>query len=164
MTDTQAAPFRTAQTSVDVAPPSTTSSQTAPTERVSTPSDGPTPFVYEAIKKQPYAVKHLGLDLYDNDPNFPEVREQAKALDEYVIKQAKARGLTDDEKSYKEVIDAIYKQIGRSSNEDPTQALKRLSIAAGALERLNRAKLPPVLSAASMEPEEFEGVIADATI
>lgn len=70
----------------------------------------------------------------------------------------KALGLQDTKEGYKEVIDAIYKQIGKSDNEDPTKALKRLSVAAGAIERLESAKLPPVLSAKNLEPKEFEEI------
>lgn len=120
-------------------------------------SDAP-PSLYQELEKQPFAVKFLGLELYHNDEAFEEVRDHAKQLDDYVLKQIKARGLKDDAASYKEVVDAIYKQIGKSSNEDPTKALKRLSIAAGAIARLEKAKLPPVLSAANLTTTEFEEV------
>lgn len=120
-------------------------------------SDAP-PSLYKEINKQPYAVKHLDIGLYHDDPDFKEVREQSQALDDYVLKQIKARGMKDEPGSYKEVIDAIYKQIGKSANEDPIQSLKRLTTAASAISRLESAKLQPVLSAKNLTPTEFEGI------
>lgn len=162
MTDSASIPFRTASPAPAVAETiSSTASPAKPGEitRASKTdtSDAP-PSLYAELEKKPYAVKFLGLDLYHDDPQFDEVRLEAKALNDYVLKQMKAQGLKDDEKSYKEVVDAIYKQIGRSGNEDPVKALKRLSVAAGAIERLESAKLPPILSAKSLTPTEFEEV------
>jgi hypothetical protein len=116
------------------------------------------PSLYQELEKKPYAVKFLDLELYHSDDSFKDVKEQAAKLDEYVLKQLKAQGLKDDPGSYKEVIDAMYKQIGKSTNEDPTKALKRLSVAASALDRLNEAKLQPILSAKTLSPTEFEDV------
>lgn len=123
-------------------------------------TDDAPPSLYQAVESKPYAVKHLGLELYHGDPDFPDVVEQARALDEYVLEQVKARGLKDDGSSYKEVVDAIYKQIGRSPNEDPVKTLKRLSTAAMAIARLEKAKMPPVLSAKNLSPSEYEDVLA----
>lgn len=117
-----------------------------------------TPFIYQELTKQPYAVKYLDLKHYYSDDSFPEVREQAAALDQYVIQQAKNRGLTDSDASYTEVINALFKEIGKSANEDPTKTLKRLSTAAGAISRLQEAKLQPVLSAQNLSPTEFEDI------
>lgn len=161
-TTTQSIPFRQTETSADTsargADTTSTSKDTSPQYRAGTSGDDPTPYVYQELQKKPYAVKFLDIDLYHADKDFPEVRESAKLLDEYVIKQAKARGLEDKHESYKEVVDAIYKQIGRSANEDPVKSLKRLSIAAQALSRLSEAKLPAVLDAKTLTPDEFEGI------
>ena len=94
------------------------------------------------LDKRPYAVKYLDLELYHDDKDFEQVREQSKKLDDYVLKQLKARGLKDEKASYKEVIDAIYKQIGKSSNEDPLKSLRRLATAAGAIRSYNAVKGP----------------------
>jgi nitric oxide reductase activation protein len=149
--------FRTAETPAPQ--PTATHADPQPTQQraKSDNADAP-PSLYQELEKKPYAVKYLGIDLYHDDDTFKDVPNQAKALDDYVLKQIKARGLKDDAASYKEVVDAIYKQIGRSANEDPLKSLKRLSIAAGAIARLESAKLPPVLSAKSLSPTEFEEV------
>jgi hypothetical protein len=151
-------PFRSAP-AAEPAAPAVASAPAAPTTqpaRTDT-SDAP-PSLYQEINKQPYAAKYLDIELYYHDDDFAEVQDQAKALDAYVLKQIKARGMKDDPGSYKEIISAMYKEIGKSPNEDPTHALKRLSTAASALERLQSAKLPPALSAASLTPDEFEGI------
>jgi len=162
MTDTnQSIAFRSATPVAEPTQSKPTSTEPAPPQARAgslADDDGPTPYVYEALEKKPYAVKFLGLELYNDDADFQEVQQQARELDKYVIAQAKAQGLKDSHDSYKEVINAIYKQIGRSVNEDPVKALKRLTTAAGALQRLNSAKLQPILSAKSLTPEEFEEV------
>lgn len=143
--------------------PSETPSETTretPTSSATAQTDDTPPSLSMELEKKPYAVKFLDLDLYHDDKDFDEVREQASLLDEYVLKQLKAQGLKDDKGSYKEVIDAIYKQIGRSSNEDPVKALKRLATAAGAIERLESAKLQPILSAKNLSVTEYEGIQA----
>lgn len=155
----ESVPFRSAAAPVAETPPLTSATGAAATTQMSKAdtSDAP-PSLYQEINKQPYAAKFLDVELYTGDDDFIDMREQATDLDAYVLKQIKARGLRDSPESYKEVIDAIYKQIGKSSNEHPTQALKRLSVAAKAISRLESAKLPPVLSAKSLTPDEFEGV------
>lgn len=165
MSDTQAVTFRSPETPTE-APVQTAankeSSKTTTQLRTGTSVDdsSPTPYVYGELEKKPYSVKYLGLELYNDDADFADVQEQAKALDQYVIKQAKAQGLKDSHDSYKEVVEAIYKQIGKSPNEDPVKSLKRLSVAAGALERLQSAKMQPILSAQTLSAEEFEEVQA----
>lgn len=128
-------------------------------KRASTATDDTdSPYLYKELEKVPYAVKHFDLKTYYNDDDFSDVKEQLDKLDDYVIKQARARGLKDSPDSYKEVIEGIYKQIGKSPNEDPMKSVKRLSIAADAIQRLEHAKLPPVLSAVNLEPDEYEGI------
>jgi predicted RNA-binding Zn ribbon-like protein len=160
MTDTsQSVTFRSATPTTEAAPaPSKT--EASPTTQGTSQgfSDDASPTVYAELEKKPYAVKHLDLGLYYDDKDFSEVQDQAKELDDYVHKQVKARGLKDSASSYKEVVDAIYKQIGKSPNEDPVKALKRLTTAASAISRLESAKLQPVLSAQNLSPTEFEGI------
>ena len=153
-------PFRTAApASAPETPTSSPSHDAGESKQTATTStDDAPPSLYQELEKKPYAIKFLDLDLYNDDDDFQEVRDQAKELDQYVLKQLKARGLKDDKGSYKEVIDALYKHIGRSSNEDPTKALKRLSVAASAIARLESAKLPPVLSASALSTKEFEDI------
>lgn len=162
MSETQApAPFRAATPAPTATPSDSTPTSTqskGESVHVSKDNDDVPPSLYQTLEKQPYAVKFLGLELYNDDEDFQEVRDQANALDAYVLKQLKSRGLKDDSGSYKEIIDALYKHIGRSSNEDPLKSVKRLSVAAGAVERLESAKLPPVLSAQSLSVKEFEDV------
>jgi predicted RNA-binding Zn ribbon-like protein len=160
MTD-QAIPFRAATPAPAAASTTSGSSASAQTSQMakSNMDDAP-PSLYNEVNKKPYAVKHLDLELYHDDDSFAEVKDQAKALDEYVLKQIKAQGLKDEPGSYKEVIDALYKQIGKSANEDPTKALKRLTTAAGAIARLNEAKLQPILSAKTLTPTEYEEIQA----
>lgn len=159
-TTTQSIPFRSPSPVATSAPAETATRSDAPAYRASEKSDDVPPGLSQELDKKPFAIKFLELDLYHDDPAFPEVKEQAKVLDDYVIKQMKAQGLKDEPSSYKEVIDAIYKQIGKSTNEDPTKALKRLSVAAGAIDRLNSAKLQPILSAKNLSPTEFEEIQA----
>jgi hypothetical protein len=153
--------FRTAQPApaaeaASSAPSTPSEASTSRAGRLDT-SDAP-PSLYNEVNQKAYAIDHLKLGLYHKDKHFPEVAEQAKALDDYVLQQIKARGMKDEAGSYKEVIDALYKQIGKSPNEDPVQALKRLTTAAGAISRLESAKLQPILSAISLTPAEFEGI------
>ena len=161
MTDTSpsSAPFRTATAPApSKAPePSRSSSDTAQ-YRTSKSDDDVPPSIYAELEKKPYAVKFFDLDLYHDDPDFAEVKEQAGELNDYILSRIKAQGLKDDQASYKEVVDAIYKQIGRSKNEDPVKALKRLTVAAKAIDRLESAKLPSILSAKTMTPDEYEEV------
>jgi hypothetical protein len=146
-----AAPAETTQAPTKADPNPSTQSARSSTE------DAP-PSIYNEVNKQPFAIKHLDLGLYYDDADFQEVRDQSKELDAYVLKQIKARGMKDEPGSYKEVVDAIYKQIGKSPNEDPVQALKRLTTAASAIARLESAKLQPVLSAKNLTPTEFEEI------
>ena len=160
MTDTSpSTPFRTATapTPAPKAEPSTPSNPSTQYRATKDDDDAP-PSLYGEIEKKPYAVKFFDLDLYHDDPDFGEVKEQAGELNDYILARIKAQGLKDDKASYKEVVDAIYKQIGRSKNEDPIKALKRLTIAAKAIDRLESAKLQPVLSAKTMTPDEYEEV------
>lgn len=121
-------------------------------------SDAPPSLYGEVNNGTPFAIKMLGLELYDGDDDFQDMRDQAKALDNYITQQMRHRGLNDDAAGYKEVVNAIYKQIGYSKNEDPTKSLKRLSTAADALKRLERARLPGVLSASNLTPTEYEDI------
>lgn len=160
-TSSQSVTFRTAaEPSSPAAPAQPAKNDTSPSFRAGTQSkDVPVPpSLYHELEKAPYAVKHLDLKLYHDDDSFPDVKDQAAALDKYVLQQIKARGMKDEPGSYKEVVDAIYKQIGKSPNEDPIQALKRLTTAASAISRLESAKLEPVLSAKNLSPTEFEDI------
>lgn len=160
MTDTnQSVTFRSAEPAAPAvaAPKMSGTKSPSYSPAASDTSDAP-PSLYNEVNKQPYAVKHLDLGLYHDDKDFQSVRDQAKELDAYVLKQIKARGMKDEPGSYKEVVDAIYKQIGKSANEDPVQTLKRLTTAASAISRLESAKLQPVLSAKNLTPTEFEGI------
>lgn len=160
MTETASVPFRSATAAPAADATAAMQKPSGEQMRASKGFDDAPPSLSMELDKKAYAIKHLGLDLYNDDPSFVDVREQAAALDAYVNKQIKARGMKDSAESYKEVVEAIYKQIGKSTNEEPTKALKRLSVAAGALARLSEAKLEPVLSAKSLTPTEFEEVQA----
>ncbi len=160
MTETTSVTFRSAQpvdTSSAVSSPDSGTKEPSTQSAKSDTSDAP-PSLYNELEKKPYAVKHLGLELYNDDDDFKDVSKQAKELDDYVLQQIKAQGLKDSAESYTEVINAIYKQIGKSANEDPTKSVKRLATAASAIARLESAKLPPVLSARSLSPTEFEEI------
>lgn len=161
MTESASVPFRSAAP----APPQTTGggrpAPAGPQFRASKDDDDAPPSLYGEVEKQPYAVKFFDLKLYHDDPDFKEVKEQAGELNDYILSRMKAQGLKDDKASYQEVVDAIYKQIGRSKNEDPVKALKRLTVAAKAIERLESAKLQPVLSAKTLSPSEYEEIQAE---
>lgn len=151
-----AVPFKAAATSSVSSPV-----QNAPLgaqHRIGNKADDVPPSLYQELEKKPYAVKYLNLELYNDDKDFESIRQQSRELDNYVIQQIKAQGLKDSSESYKEVVDAIFKQIGKSPNEDPTKTLKRLSVGANAISRLESARLQPVLSAKNLTPEEFEGI------
>lgn len=133
-------------------------SKSATTQMADAKNTDVPPSLYKHIENKSYAIKHLSLDIYADDPDFQDVRENAAALDKYVLDQMKALGLKDTADSYREVVDAIYKQIGRSKNEDGTKSLKRLATAADAIQRLEKAKLPATLSASNLTPQEFEDI------
>lgn len=164
MTETTTAiPFRSPAPVAEGSSPSATGQAADPSATTQTPtkgfSDDASPSVFQELEKKPFTVKFMDLDLYYDDESFTEVREQAAELDEFIKGVIKQRGMNDSAGSYQEVVEALYKQIGKSKNEDKTQSLKRLSTAATAIRRLESAKLPPVLNAKNLTPKEFEGIL-----
>lgn len=156
--ETASVPFRSATPQTAVATPSAPVKPDETTQSTASDNADAPPSLWQELEKQPYAVKHLDMSLYATDSDFPEVAEQAQQLDDYVQGQIKARGMKDSAASYKEVVDAMYKEIGKSPNEDPTKSLRRLATAAQAFTRLQEARLPSVLNAKNLTTKEFEDI------
>jgi hypothetical protein len=113
-------------------------------------------FTYQAVKGLPFTVKHFNLENFYDSKAYPEMREAIEKLDEWVQNKARERGLTDSQSSYQEIVDEILSQIGKSENEKTYNTFERIKAAVDALNRLDDAKLPPVLDYGNLTADEIK--------
>lgn len=112
-------------------------------------------YLSKEIDGEPYAVKHFDLKLFWDSPTS-EMQDSIQEVDDWIKDKAKARNLADKPESYKEIVDGILKQIGKSANEAPDKTFERVSKAIEAYKRLAEAKLPPILDVNSLTPDEYK--------
>jgi hypothetical protein len=112
-------------------------------------------YLSKELTGEPYAVKHFNLKNFWDSPTS-DMKEEIQEVDDWVKQTAKERKLEDKPSSYKEVIDGILEQIGKSDNEEPSRTFERVSKAIQAHKRLAEAKLPPILNVASLTPDEYK--------
>lgn len=112
-------------------------------------------FTHEAVKGYPMTVDNFDLKTFWDSPTA-DMQEQIKEVDQWVQEKARERNLTDSKSSYKEIVDEILNQIGKSDNEKPHKTFERVAKAIEAYKRLQEAKLPPVLDVNSMTPDEYK--------
>lgn len=117
-------------------------------------------FTYQAVKGLPFTVKHFNLDAFYDNKSYPEMKEAIEKIDKWVQDKAKERGLTDSQESYQEIIDEILSQIGKSENEKSYNTFERIKSAVEALNRLEEAKLPPVLDYGNLTADEIKATAA----
>lgn len=144
--------------SATVAPSETTSD--TPTARSTDAKSPITPaqggiYTSEALTGAPITVKHFDLTpFWESDT--AEMRDGIKAVDEWVQSKARERGLGDSKESYNEIIDGILKQIGKSPNEKPLHTFERVQNAIEAFNRMEKAKLQPILDVKNMTADEYK--------
>lgn len=112
-------------------------------------------YLNKELTGEPYAVKHFDLKNFWDSPTSdmqPEIQE----VDDWIKQTAKERKLSDKPEAYKEIIDGILEQIGKSDNEEPHRTFERVSKAIQAHKRLAEAKLPPILNVHSLTPDEYK--------
>lgn len=151
-------PFRTAQ-------PSETAPQASDAMKsdVSVAKSDSTPglYTYKALKGQPYTVEAFNLKNFYEHPDYEQLKEQADTVDDWVQRQARKRGLEDKPESYQEIIDEILKQIGKSENEKPYRTFERVQKAISAINRLEEAKIKPVLDVHNLTADEYKETLPD---
>ena len=112
-------------------------------------------YLSKEVSGDPYAVKHFDLKTFWDSPTS-EMQDSIQEVDDWIKDKAKSRNLADKPESYKEIVDGILKQIGKSANEAPDKTFERVSKAIEAYKRLEEAKLPPILDVKSMTPDEYK--------
>ena len=117
-------------------------------------------FTYHAVKGLPFTVKNFNLENFYDSKSYPEMREAIDKIDEWVQNKARERGLEDSQSSYQEIIDEILSQIGKSENEKSHNTFERIKAAVEALNRLEEAKLPPVLDYGNLTADEIKATAA----
>lgn len=112
-------------------------------------------YTYKTVHNRPLTVDNFKLNTFWESPTA-DMRDKIEMVDEWIIEKAKQRNLEDKPESYKEIVDEILNQIGKSDNEKPLATFERLSTAIDAVKRLEEAKLPPVLDVNTLTATEYK--------
>ena len=128
----------------------------ADTSSVAEKTAEPGLFTYQAVKGLPFTVKHFNLENFYDSKAYPEMRVAIEQLDEWIQNKARERGLTDSQSSYQEIVNEILSQIGKSENEKTYHTFERIKAAVDALNRLEDAKLTPVLDYGNLTADEIK--------
>lgn len=131
------------------------SKATSESKILATKEDSAGIFTSEAVKGYPMTVDNFELKTFWDSPTA-NMQDSIREVDSWVQEKARERNLTDSKESYKEIIDEVLNQIGKSDNEKPQKTFERVAKAVEAYKRLQEAKLPPVLDVNSMTPDEYK--------
>lgn len=106
----------------------------------------------------PYTAHFFELSYMYDDPLFKDLRLKVHEIEDYVRHKMDERNLKDTMEAYHEVLDEVHEMIGKYETEKAESVFNRLATAVSAINRLESAKIEPVLTVDTLLPSEYENI------
>lgn len=115
--------------------------------------------LYNEVKGHPYTAEHFGLTSALEAGDMPGVSKQdIYGVDDFILSTIADRGLTNTPEAYQEVLQSIDDQIGTYENEQPAEHFKRVAAAIKAIQRMQSARVKPLLDMGNLTTFEYEAI------